>query len=213
MYIYRLLKKAQNLEALGSDMMHYFWYQYLTCVHPVLGRCMENIIVSPKLGASFILEGIMYILSKKYRKLIIQKARLKRLSKIFLTLSWHHCPLYWRGVRARSVIKSVHCARCCQFISSVFCDFFQWIRMSNKEFVSNFALQMEFHVQNCWKCYRRLTVHRLYQKHVHMSGTVHSKTVEMWWKICLGLVSHQRLQLKLTLLNWRKWWLKIVIYV
>ena len=35
----------------------------------------------------------LYILSKKYRELIIQKARLKRLSKTFLTLSWDHCPL------------------------------------------------------------------------------------------------------------------------
>ena len=38
----------------------------------------------------------------------------------------------------------------------------------------------------------------IYQKHVHMSGTVHSNAVEMWWKICLALVGHQRLQLKLT---------------
>ena len=66
----------------------------------------------------------IYILSKKYRELIIQKARTKRLSKTFLTLSWHHCPLYWRGVRARSVIWFVHNARCCQFISSVFRHFF-----------------------------------------------------------------------------------------
>ena len=42
--------------------------------------------------------------------------------------------------------------------------FFQWIRISNKEFVSNFALQMIFRVRNRWKCYRRLTVNRLYQK-------------------------------------------------
>ena len=32
-----------------------------------------------------------------------------------------------------------------------------------------------------------------------MSGTVHSKAVEMWWKICLALVGHHRLQLKLPL--------------
>ena len=44
------------------------------------------------------------ILSKKYREFIIQKAHLKRLSKTFLLLSWHHCPLCWRRVRARSVI-------------------------------------------------------------------------------------------------------------
>ena len=33
---------------------------------------------------------LLYILSKKYRELIIQKARLKRLSKTFLMISWHH---------------------------------------------------------------------------------------------------------------------------
>ena len=37
---------------------------------------------------------VSYILSKKYRELIFQKARLKKMSKTFLTLSWHHCPLY-----------------------------------------------------------------------------------------------------------------------
>ena len=76
--------------------------------------------------------------------------------------------------------------------------FFQWIGISNKGFFSNFALQMEFFVRDRWKCYKRLTVNRLYQKHVHMSGTVHSKAVEMWWKIGLALVSHQRLKHKLT---------------
>ena len=63
---------------------------------------------------------------------------------------------------------------------------------------------MEFHVRNRWKSNRRSTVNRLYQKHVNMSGTVHSKAVEMWWKIYLDLVGNQRLQLKLTLLKWRK---------
>ena len=61
---------------------------------------------------------------------------------------------------------------------------------------------MEFRVRNRWKCYRRLTVNRLYQKHVHLSGTVRSKAVEIWWKICLVLVGHQRLQLKLASLKW-----------
>ena len=35
-----------------------------------------------------------YILSRKCRESIIQKTRLERLSKSFLTLSWHHCPPY-----------------------------------------------------------------------------------------------------------------------
>ena len=34
-------------------------------------------------------------------------------------------------------------------------------------------------------------MNRLYQKHVHMSGTVDSKAAEMWWKICLAVVGHQ----------------------
>ena len=105
------------------------------------------------------------------------------------------------------------CSQCSMLSVDLKCvsRFSQWIRISNREFVSNFALQMDFRVQNRWKYYRRLTVNRLYQKHVHMSDTVHLKAVEMWWKICLALVSHQRLQLKLTSLKWRKWWLKIVI--
>jgi len=36
-------------------------------------------------------------------------------------------------------------------------------------------------------------MNRFYQKHVYMSGTMHSKAVEMWWKICLALVGYQRL--------------------
>ena len=132
-------------------------------------------------------------MSKKYRKLIIQKAKLASLSSI---LTW-----------SSSAICYLLCSQCStlsvylKYVS----QFFKWIKISNKEFVSNFALQMEFRVQNCWKCYRRLSVNRLYQKHVDMSGKVHSKEVEMWWKICPDLVAHQRLQLKLTSLKGRKW--------
>ena len=82
-----------------------------------------------------------------------------------------------------SAICDLVCSQCS--ILSVYLKFisrfFQYIRISNKEFVSNFILQMEFRVQNRWKCYRSLTVNRLYQKHVHMSGTVHSKTGEMFF--------------------------------
>ena len=35
--------------------------------------------------------------------------------------------------------------------------FFQWTRIKNKEFVSNFVSQMVFSVRNRWKCYRRHT--------------------------------------------------------
>ena len=41
-----------------------------------------------------VMVGRLQRMSKKYRELIVQKTRLKRLSKTFLTLSWHHCPLY-----------------------------------------------------------------------------------------------------------------------
>ena len=92
-----------------------------------------------------------------------------------------------------SAICHLVCSQCSMLSVHLKCvsQFFQWIRISNKEFVSNFALQMEFRVRNRWKCYRRPSVNRLYQKYVHMSGTVHPKTVEMWWKICLALVGHQ----------------------
>ena len=71
------------------------------------------------------------------------KPRLKRLSKTFLTLSWHHCLLYWRGVRARSDLV---CSQCSMLSVHLKCvsGFSKWIRISNKEFVSNFALQMNF---------------------------------------------------------------------
>ena len=78
-------------------------------------------------------------------------------------------------------------------ISQVCFAILQYIRLSNKAFVLKFALQMEFCVRNCWKCYRRLDVNRLYQKHLELNGAVHSKAVEMWCKICLALVGHQRL--------------------
>ena len=123
------------------------------------------------------------------------KAKLAPLSSI---LQW-----------SSSAICHSVCSQCSMLSVYLKCvsRFFQWIRISNKEFVSNFALQMEFRVRKRWKCYRRLTVNQLYQKQVHLSGTVHSKAVEMWWKICLALVGHQRLQFKLTSLKWRKCWL------
>ena len=112
-----------------------------------------------------------------------------------------------------SAICDLVCSQCSMLSVYLECvsRFLQTIRISNKEFVSNFALQMEFRVLNRWKCYRRLMVNRLCEKHVHMSGTVHSKVVKMWWKIWLALVGHKHLQLKSTSLKWRKWWLKIVI--
>ena len=102
-----------------------------------------------------------------------------------------------------SAICHLVCLQCSMLSVYLKCDlrFFQWIRISNKEFVSNFGLQMEFHVRNRLKCYRSLTVNRLHQKHVHMSDIVHSKAIEMWWKICLALADHQRLQLKFALLK------------
>ena len=139
--------------------------------------------------------------SKSLLKEIVKKIFDYKLAPLSSILTW-----------SSSAICHLVCLQCSMLSVYLRCvlRFFQCIRISNKKSVSNFALQMEFRVWNRWKCCRRLTVNRLYQKHVHMSGTVHSKAVEMW-KICLALVVHQRLQLKLTSLTWRKWWLKIVI--
>ena len=71
-----------------------------------------------------------------------------------------------------SAICHLVCSQCSMLSVYLKCvlRFFQWIWISNNEFASNFAMQMEFRVRNRWKCYRRLTVNRLYQKHVHVSG-------------------------------------------
>ena len=63
-----------------------------------------------------------------------------------------------------STICHLICSQCSVLSVYLKCvpRLFQWIRISNKEFVSNFALQMEFRVRNRWKWYRRLTVNRLY---------------------------------------------------
>ena len=42
-----------------------FWYKHLTCVHPVLAKYMQNIILNPELASFFMLEGITYMLPKK----------------------------------------------------------------------------------------------------------------------------------------------------
>ena len=56
------------------------------------------------------------------------------------------CILTWSS----SAIYHLFCSQCS--MSSVYLKcvsrFFQWIIISNKQFVSNFALQMEFHVRN-----------------------------------------------------------------
>ena len=77
-----------------------------------------------------------------------------------------------------SAICHLVCSQCSMLSVYLKCAsrFLQWIIISNKEFVSNFALKMESRVRNRWKCYRRRTVNRLYWKHVHMSGTP-------YWKI------------------------------
>ena len=68
--------------------------------------------------------------------MIIQKARLKRLSKTFLTLIWHHCPLY-----------NVEFERDLSF------SFFTVLNVVSlsRVFVSNFALQIEFRVSESLK--------------------------------------------------------------
>ena len=43
-------------------MVHNFWYRHLTHVHPVLAKCMQNIINNPELTPSFVLKKITYML-------------------------------------------------------------------------------------------------------------------------------------------------------
>ena len=119
----------------------------------------------------------MYILSKKYRELIIQKARLKRLPKTFLPLSWHHCPLYRRGVRAQSVIYFVHSARCCQFISSVFCDFSNRQDYQTKNF-------LELCIANGISCAESL---KILQETYGESTLLKTRTYEWWRGLKSGL--------------------------
>ena len=46
-------------------MVHNFGYKHLTCVHPILSKCMQNIINNPALTPFFMLEVITYMLPKK----------------------------------------------------------------------------------------------------------------------------------------------------
>ena len=54
-----------------------------------------------------------------------------------------------------SAICHLVCLQCSMLLLYLKCvsRFFQYIRIWNKEFVSNFALQMEFRVRYRWKCY------------------------------------------------------------
>ena len=63
--ISRVMKRAQNWKAPGSGIVHNFWYKHLTCVHPVLAKCMQNIIDNPELAPPFMLGGITNMLPKK----------------------------------------------------------------------------------------------------------------------------------------------------
>ena len=53
-----------------------------------------------------------------------------------------------------SAICHLVCLQCSMLSVYLKCvsRFFQWIRITNKEFVLNFALQMGFRVRNRWKC-------------------------------------------------------------
>ena len=91
--------------------------------------------------------------SKRPLKEIVKNlfgAKLAPLSSILTWSSSSICHLVCSQCRMLSVyIKCV--SRC-----------FQLIKISNKEDVSNVALQIEFRVRNCWKLYKRLTVNQLY---------------------------------------------------
>ena len=74
-------------------------------------------------------------------------------------------PLSFILTCSSSAVCYLVCSQCSMMSVYLKCvsRLFQWIRISKKEFVFNFGLQMEFHVRHRWKCYRRLTVNRLYQ--------------------------------------------------
>ena len=74
--ISRVFKRAQKWKAHEPDMVHISWYKYLTCVHPVLARCIHNIIDNPEFTPSFMLERITYM-RLKIKKL----KKLKKLDK------------------------------------------------------------------------------------------------------------------------------------
>ena len=63
-------------------------------------------------------------------------------------------PLFTILTSSSSAICHLACWQCSMFSVYLKCvsRFFQWIRISNKEFVSNFALQMKFRMRNRWKC-------------------------------------------------------------
>ena len=53
--------------------------------------------------------------------------------------------------------------------------FLQLMKISNKEFASNFVLPTKRLVLNRWRCCSRLAVSQLHRKHERASGTKHSK--------------------------------------
>ena len=46
----RKVHAKKNWKAPGPNMVHNFWYIHLKCVHPVMGKSMQNIINNPKLA-------------------------------------------------------------------------------------------------------------------------------------------------------------------
>ena len=83
---------------------------------------------------------------KKYSDLHIHSV--KKLAEIDAKLT----PLSSIPAWSSSAICHLVCSQCLMLPVYLECvsRFFQWIRISNKEFVSNFALQMEFRVRNRW---------------------------------------------------------------
>ena len=97
--------------------------------------------------------GIDY--SKSQLKEIVKNLFNANLAPLSSVLTW-----------SSSAICHLVCSQCSMLSVYLKCvsRFFQWIRILKKEFISNFAFQMDFRVRDGWKCYRKLTVNRLYQK-------------------------------------------------
>ena len=139
------------LEILKNGSVYPFNFTWFT-------TCIWHFVVSKRFFP-------IYILSKKYRELIIQKARLQRWSKTFLTLSWYHCPLYW----------DVEFERDLSFSSLTVLDVVSLSQVCLAIFLMDKNMESLKMLQ---KAYGESTL---------------SKTVDLWWKICLALIGHQRL--------------------
>ena len=136
-----------------------------------------------------------YILSKKVPGIDHSKSPLKEIVKnIFDSkLAPLSSILTWSS---RAICHLV----CSQFLMSVYLKcvsrLSQWIEISNR-------VCLKFCIANgiSWAESLKMLQKAYGESNLSKTCTVRSKAIEMWWNICLALVVHQRLQLKLTVLS------------